>query len=196
MNFNESTIPMIYAQKMGEADLDWDANWTRKIYEVVVTGISDFLALAKSKNNKVAVAVRDLKGNFLMGAIVEYHSNENEDMPGNWSYEFSFDEKDLEGATVYLTTDTQFQKQLSATAYNLHRIQFEMEIHIETIIELCVSILKQWLDMNAKEAEEVNIELIGYFVASVAIENGEKVIAIIPDGAMKRLIKDDAALEE
>jgi len=189
MNFNESTIPMIYAQKMGEADLDWDANWTRKIYEVVVTGISDFLALAKSKNNKVAVAVRDLKGNFLMGAIVEYHSNENEDMPGNWSYEFSFDEKDLEGATVYLTTDTQFQKQLSATAY-------KMEIHIETIIELCVSILKQWLDMNAKEAEEVNIELIGYFVASVAIENGEKVIAIIPDGAMKRLIKDDAALEE
>ena len=36
MNFNESTIPMIYVRRW-EADLDWDANWTRKIYEVVIT---------------------------------------------------------------------------------------------------------------------------------------------------------------
>lgn len=196
MNFNESTIPMIYSQKMQEADLDWDSTWTHKIYETFVTGISDFLAKAKSKNNKVAVAVRDLKGNFMMGAIVGYHENDNDEMPGNWSYEFTFDESDLEGATVYLTTDTQFQQQLSRTAYKLHHIVFEMEIHIETLIELCVSILKQWLDMNAKDSEEINIEIPGYFLASVVIENGEKVMSIVPDGAMKRIIKDDAALEE
>ena len=57
MKFNETTIPMVYSQKIGESDLDWDANWTRKMYEVVITGISDFLALAKSKNNKVGVEI-------------------------------------------------------------------------------------------------------------------------------------------
>ena len=195
MKFNETTIPMVYSQKIGESDLDWDANWTRKIYEVVVTGISDFLALAKSKNNKVAVAVKDLKGNFMMGAVVEYHTNEIDDMPGNWSYAFTFDETDLEGATVYLTTDTQFQKQLALTAYGLHRIQFEMEMHIETLIELCVTVLKQWLDMNAKENEVVDVTLDGYFEASVAIENGEKVMAITPDEPIKRIIKGDGGLE-
>ena len=50
--------------------------------------------------------------------------------------------------------------------------------------------------MNAKEGEEVNLELPGYFVASVVIDGGEKVMSLVPDGAMKRLIKDDAALED
>ena len=70
-----------------------------------------------------------------------------------------------------------------------------MEMHIETLIELCVTVLKQWLDMNAKENEVVDITLDGYFEASVAIENGEKVMAITPDEPIKRIIKGDGGLE-
>ena len=44
--------------------------------------------------------------------------------------------------------------------------------------------------------ETVDIELKGYAVFSVSVENDEKVFAVTPDGAMKALIKDDSALED
>jgi hypothetical protein len=56
--------------------------------------------------------------------------------------------------------------------------------------------LKKWLDENAKENVEVSVELDGFFQARVAVENGEKVFAIEPDGEIKNLIKDDAAIEK
>ena len=55
--------------------------------------------------------------------------------------------------------------------------------------------IKNWLDANAVEGEEVGVEMDGVFQASVAIENGEKVFSIVPDGEIKKLIKDDAAIE-
>ena len=40
------------------------------------------------------------------------------------------------------------------------------------------------------------MELEGYYIASSAIENDEKVYSLVPDGQMKRLIKDDSSLEK
>ena len=61
------------------------------------------------------------------------------------------------------------------------------KILIETIIQV--------LDSEAVANETVDIELKGYVTFSVAVEGDEKVYAVTPDGAMKKLIKDDAALE-
>ena len=46
------------------------------------------------------------------------------------------------------------------------------------------------------EVIKLNLELKGYAVFSVSVENDEKVFAVTPDGAMKALIKDDSALED
>jgi hypothetical protein len=69
----------------------------------------------------------------------------------------------------------------------------------ESIVVLPVFAFDQihkWLDENAKEGEEVSIELDGTFQARVAIEGGEKVFAIEPAGEIKMLIKDDTAIEK
>ena len=52
------------------------------------------------------------------------------------------------------------------------------------------------IDTNASEKENFTIELPGYFVAEVSIEDGEKCFAMTPDGAMKELIKSDIDLDK
>lgn len=192
----ETAIPVNFTQAFNNNGWDWDPSDTNKIFHMMVMSISDCLALTKSKDIKTAVAIKDLKGNLLLAGVVNYVPNENEDMPGNWNYVFTVDEEDIKEANVIDSGDTRFQKVFARTAYDLYHIEFFGGIYIQTALETAVNTLMQWLDVNASETEEIEVQEEGYFLASVVVEGGEKVISIVPDGAMKRLVKDDSALEQ
>lgn len=191
----ETSIPTNLSQVI--ATLGWavDASQVSFLYDTTLMAISDFLGQAKSKETKTALAVKDVKGNLVVAGIVTYHKNEDENMPGNWSYEFTFEEEDLKGADVRLSTDPHFQKVFQKTLKRLFGLAIDDPLAFQPAIEESINVLKQWLDVNAKETEKVSVEQPGFFEASVSVEDGEKIFALIPDGAMKRLIKDDAAIE-
>lgn len=192
----ETAIPVNFTQALNNIGWDWDPSDTNKMYHMLFMSITDCLGFTKSKDKKTAVAVKDLKGNLLLAGVVDYTPNENEDMPGNWNYVFTTDIEDIKDANVIDTNDNRFLKVFATTAYNLYHLEFHGGLLVTGTIEVAVNSLKQWLDVNASETEEVEIEEPGYFLASVVVENGEKIVSIVPDGAMKRLIKDDSALEE
>ena len=52
------------------------------------------------------------------------------------------------------------------------------------------------LDQNAVEGSTFELKHDPYFVATVDVIDGEKVMSFIPDGAVKRLIKDDDSSSE
>lgn len=191
----ETSIPTNLSQVI--ATLGWavDASQVSFIYDTTLMAISDFLGQIKSKENKTGLAVKDTKGNLLVAGMVTYHKNEDEEMPGNWSYEFTFDEEDVKGCDLRLSTDPHFQKVFQKTLKRLFGLAIDDPLAFQPVIEESINVLKQWLDVNAKETEKVTVEQPGFFVASVCVEEGEKIFAIVPDGAMKRLIKDDAAIE-
>lgn len=191
----ESSLPNNYVQGLRTIGLDFDPKLTYMMYEVTMYAIADFLRYKKSKENKSAVVFKDMKGNVILTGIVEYHANENEDMPGNWSFEISFNEEDIKDAVVYLATDNEFQRVLTYAAGNLHGFRFKDPTTIAGIAEKVITTLTNWLDVNAKNGEVVEIAQEGYFVASVSIEDGVKVFSIDPDGALKVLVKDDAVTE-
>lgn len=192
----ETAIPVNLSQVIKTLGWRVEPDQVGVIYDTVIKAMTDFLSQVKSKENKTALAIKDLKGNLVLAGIVTYHKNENEEMPGNWSYELTFNEEDLEGSKVSLSTDPHFQKVFCKTLENLYSLLLDDALAMQPVIEEGMNVLKQWLDTNAKETEEISVEQPGFFVASISVENGEKVIAIVPDGAMKRLIKDDSALEE
>ena len=74
-----------------------------------------------------------------------------------------------------------------------------VEASVESIYETTKYVLKtirKWLDENAVDKEERGVELDGVFEARVAVEEGgEKVMSIEPAGEIKKLIKDDSAIE-
>ena len=194
----DTSIPMSFTTMMGTlAERVWEPSDTPSFYDVLFTGFAEFLGTNKSKSGKICIKVQDTKGPVKFGAVVGYMPNEGEeDGVGNWFLTSSFDEKDLEGCIKdYTICDTEWQRLIENVAFNLERMQFDRPQTLHTACLIAVDCIKEWLDQNAKEGEEVILEHEGYFTASVAVENGEKVMSIVLDGAMKRLIKDDAAIE-
>lgn len=152
-------------------------------------------------NEAVALVLRDPSGNFKFASIVEYHENEeNPDEPGNWSYVQTFNEEDVEilekskHVTRYLYGNEAFKSIFDKVSYDIG-VQFQHETYIYDACLLVIDTLHQVLDREAKAGEVVDIEFPGYFTASVSVEDGEKVFAVTPDGHMKAIIKDDAALD-
>ena len=55
--------------------------------------------------------------------------------------------------------------------------------------------LSKWLEENVVETEEIAVEEPGVFQAAICIENGQRVKSLVPEGEIKKLIKDDSAIE-
>ena len=165
---------------------------------------SVYLGKVKVSDPNVATALvlTDTAGEFKFAGIVEYHKNEeNKDEPGNWSYVLTFNKEDLDElestkqVKKYLYGDDAFKTILDKVAYDVGGIEFQKEMYMYNCVLILVDTFTQILDSEAKEEEQVDIELKGYATLSVSVENDEKVFAVTPDGAMKALIKDDSKLE-
>ena len=196
MNFNETSIPANYVVDIrNKARMDIMPEHVHQIYEVMFGTFSTFLANVKSKEQKVALVLEDLKGNFKFAGVVSYHENENKDMPGNWTYELTFDEEDIKGIpSIFKTLETKFEVITADVAHRLHKMKFSSPTYVHDIFIGCIDTLMKYLDENAAEAETKEVDLPGYFLASVTVTDGKKEFSIVPGDAMKRLIKDDAAL--
>jgi hypothetical protein len=194
----ETKIPAMYQQSVRANGFLWEPGDTPKMYEAITIAISEFLGEVKEKETKVALAIKDLKGNLRMAGIVQYHKNEeNPDMPGNWSYVLTFDEEDLKDCRIYESNDVSFQRFFNNAAYFKCNFTIDAYDLIQTAVVTAINCLLDYLDKNADPTEEKTIELEGYFVVSVVVDkSGKKIFSIVPDGSMKRLIKDDAAIQK
>ena len=170
-----------------------------------VAAISTFLGRVKiaKEEEAVAVVLTDESGAFMFAGSVLYHANaENPDEPGNWTYTLTFNESDIEKIAAkrqlkkYLMSDDAFKNVFDKCAYDIGGIQLEHDRYIYESFLITVETIKSVLDTNASEKENFTIELPGYFVAEVSIEDGEKCFAMTPDGAMKELIKSDIDLDK
>lgn len=154
-------------------------------------------------NTATALILQDMTGHFKYAGIVEYHENtENPEEPGNWSYVTTFNESDITdlekkktvvkhfyGGALFTTT-------FSKVSYDVGSIEWTSESYMYDGCMYVIDCLLQVLDSEAKLGEVVDIEMPGYFKASVAVENDEKIFSITPDGHMKEIIKSDIQLEK
>ena len=182
-----------------------DDNRPERIIKAFFAATAAYLSKVKVTNTDEAVALCliDVNGNFKFAAIVEYHDNkDNPDEPGNWSFIMTFDQKDVEmlekNKTVkkLLYGSDAFKQVFDKVGYDVAAIQFQHDTYMFDACLLVIDTLIQVLDREAKDGEVVDIEMPGYFTASVSVEDGEKVFAITPDGHMKAVIKDDTALDK
>lgn len=176
-----------------------------RIFKSFFAATATYLGKVKvsKEDEAVALVLTDVSGNFKFAGIVEYHENEeNKDEPGNWSFTMTLNEDDIKAIEKnkelkkYLYGDDAFKNIFDKVSYDVGGIQFEHERYMYDACLLVVDTLVQVLDREAVENEIVDVEMPGYFTASVQVEGDEKVFAITPDGAMKALVKSDVALEK
>ena len=165
-----------------------------KIYNILFYGVSYLLKNNESKEKPVSFIVTNIKGKPIASATVEHFDNE-ENETGNWSLVWSFDPEDIpENAEKLELQNDLTHSYFRTVAGEKYFMKFFDRTSIIELLSFSVEQLYKWLDENAKEGEEVSIELDGVFTAKVNIEDGKKIFAIIPSGEVKTIIKDDASI--
>lgn len=167
------------------------------IFKAIPAATADFMSSVKKKNQKSALVFVDAGGNFVMAAIVKYTKNE-EDGQDNWNYYYTFNEediKDVPATNKYDSNNMHFHAAVSKRLFE-RNVRVNEAAYISPMISMAATSISSFLEQNVKPGEEVTVEVDGYFVASVKVEDDEPVKAIFPDGEMKRIIKDDAQTEK
>lgn len=197
LSFEESSLPTNLVAPIREKGVQINpATDAKELFASVFISMATFLSHVKSKDKKESIAINNLKGDLILAGIVEYHPNEEDaSNPGNWTFEFTFNKEDLEGSDPHLSTDPFFQRIVINVLLSEFKIEFSDARTVELSVEAVAKTLKDWLEQNAKEDDVMEVELEGVFLASTAIEEGERVFSVTPDGALKKVIKNDAALE-
>ena len=198
MKLFDTNLPSMYSKGLYEEKCsDLAPEHTDKIFDVIFTGTANLLNQAKSQSKPTAFTFRKVDSSLIAAAIVQFFPNDDKENPGNWNLVWTFDEKNIpEGSLIIDLSDTQTHSYFRAVAGEKYGMRFKGVSELVDCLIYALTTLKKWLDENAKENVEVSVELDGFFQARVAVENGEKVFAIEPDGEIKNLIKDDAAIEK
>lgn len=196
MNLFETTLPQNYSKDLFENfNYDLAADHTDKVFYILFNGASEILSTIKSKDRPAAVTFETINNTFVAGALVQLLVDEATNTE-KWNLVWTFDESDLPDNTFRVTVkDAQTHPYFRAVAGDKYGMKFTDASCLITLLTDALVQLKKWLDENAAENKEVSIEIEGICQARVAVENGEKVFAIEPDGLVKKLIKDDASIE-
>ena len=197
--FGETSIPSMFQVDLRENfGINWVDSRAADFYRVLFSTMADVLKLNQSKDTpRVGLTMKDDKGTFKMGAILVFQKPEegSEDDTGNWYLQMTFDEADM--TDLDISTDNHsdvFVRCASIEASNICYGRFRSTEVMYNMMNTAIDEITKFLDKNASETEEVEVTLRGLFTASVAVENGVKVMSIVPGEYIKQIIKNDSAL--
>lgn len=181
------------------ATIGWDVTLTEAdlLTKIAFNGITDYLALGKNKTIPQVVMVQDIKGNNICFGCVQYVPAEDDADEGSWEYFWSFDTTEIpDNAAVYPIDDESVLKVIARRGLNMARMTTPTLNYIAIMTVMAMNAVHDTLDQqNVANGEQFTLDLPGFFEASVAVENGEKVFSISPKEEMKVLIKDDSKTE-
>lgn len=196
--FMETNIPEIYATALDNVGAIFGSNYTNRVLKVFMEAVSECLGSIKRIEKPTAFVFNSLNGNFIMAAKVEYHPNEEkpDDLAaGNWSYVWTFDKEDIEDCDVRTINDDLTKPFFINKAGQLFGMKFRDNSTMSMMMTTLAECISNWLNDNAREGEVIEIGEEGIFKASVAVEGGEIVKSMVPEGDAKILIKGDSQIQ-
>lgn len=197
--FTQTSIPSQFSiNLLDNYTMSWMDARTPDIFRTLFTAIADVLKLHRSKNkSRIGFTMKDEKGNFRLGAILNYRKPDEgeEDDSGNWYLEFTFHSEDMTDLDEeYDNHSDEFIMCAQQEAFTIASARFNSTKFMYIIFNTVIDTLVDFLDVNAVDGDEVEVTMRGVFTASVVVENGVKVMSIVPGEVIKQVIKADAIL--
>ena len=197
--FGKTSLPTQYSINLKDnLHMMWLDDDSAGMYRVMFSAIADTLKIYQDKNlSRIGMTMKDDKGNFKMGAILNYRQPDegSEEDSGNWYLEFTLYPEDMTNLDKEIDnhSDT-FVRCGSLEAQNIIYGHFRNVSYMYGMFNTCIDTLVSFLDTNASETDEIEVTLPGVFTASVVVENGNKVMSIVPGECIKQIIKGDSVL--
>ena len=197
--FEQTCIPSQYGINLKENfSILWSEKRSAEMFRIMFTTIADVLKINQSKDAKrIGMIMKDDKGHFKLGAILTFKEPEEgaEEDTGNFYLEMTFDPEDMTNLDKELDNHSDvFLRCATQEAYEISNARFKDTKFISLLFNMAIDTLVQFLDTNAVDGDIVEVRLNGVFTASVGIEDGKKVMSIVPGECIKQIIKNDSAL--
>lgn len=174
----------------------WESKDSYRIFNTLFETIANVLATKKSKTDPVSVIIKSIRDDkFKLGAKVTFHENENEDIQGNISIEFSLNEEDfadIKDENTFSITSPEFITIMNDVSFTSQSVQFSNnEFAFNMLIEV-VDTIVEIVDEELKD-QDTTIEIVveGYLTINGQIEEGEKVVALTPGSTLKTIVKGE-----
>lgn len=192
------TLSKVFMDNLKEKySFGWDSNRTPSLLHTTLATMANMLKSHQStkKPNTVCV-LKDLKGNFKMAMMMHYMAADEEagDEAGNWVLEATFNEADIgEFDEMYDNYSDEFACLADMIANQVmngrfRTIQFMTEIMCELIDSA-----KMVLDAcDVETSGSASMVYGGVVTMTVALEDGKKVMSIVPGETIKQIIKADS----
>lgn len=200
--FDQTSIPGQFPiNLLNNRNIDTDPEYTSDFFRTVLYTIAYATKLQKDKTpkaKKVGFIFKTLKGEFVFGSILSFHKTSEEDDSGNWYLEFTFDAEDMQDSDFGSIGDNHSNEYYTALCGKLREIMNATPRSVnpmQLMTEEMFSTIKNFLDVNASETEEVELVMPGVFTASIVVEDGKKYMSMVPGEAVKQQIKDDINLD-
>lgn len=196
--FDKTSIPSQFGINLHDNfGMAWVDSRTADMYRVLFTSIADTLKYHEAKDAKrIGMSIKDDKGHMKLGAILNFRAPEegSDEDSGNWYLEMTFDPEDMKDLDVDVDNHTEvFVTCASKNAYDIANGRFRTTEMMFDVFNTAIDTLKDYLDQNV-DMGEVEVTLRGIFTASAAVEDGKKIMSIVPGEIIKQIIKNDAAL--
>ena len=199
VEFEKSSIPSELSINLRDNfSMTWVDSRSADLYRVLFASIADTLKINQKKEySRIGMSMKDDKGNFKLGAILNFRKPEEgaEEDTGNWYLEMTFYPEDMTNLDYEVDNHSDiFVRCASIEANTITYGRFRSVDIMYNMFNCVIDTLTTFLDTNAREGEEYSVQLQGIFTASVVIEDGKKIMSIVPGEYIKQLIKNDAVL--
>lgn len=194
INLSNSNIPIRFSEVIGSSGTqNVGEEFVPFIFEGIIMGFADAAKNLRDKNATVAVILRDrpLDGDFLFGIKIKFTPG-SDDESGSWNTVWSFNKEDFEDCDIKHYVDEpntmpSFRDRLIMAGLKLYPMSDLPYLLAKTAFQT----LFEWLDTNAKDGETVTVVKDGLFEARVDVDNGIKIMNLIPSEEVTNLAKSD-----
>lgn len=197
--FKESKIPEDFSKALAAQNMLLGPTMAENAVTILFNGTSKCLADNKDLSVPKAVVFRRIDGTFLVAAVLRYVTNEDDPSnlaSGQWNYSWTFDQEDIKDCKIIEMSNSLISMYFYNAASSLYNLRFNDPAVCATVMNLMVEMIINWLKENTKDGEKSVLTLSGVFTAMGEVVDGEIEMAIVPDGDIKLLVKDDSAIQE
>jgi hypothetical protein len=170
-----------------------------KVASSLFGGVSEFLSAVKNTSIPKGLIFAGLDGSFIAGAKVEYIKNSDDSDPaaGHWNYSWTTISSDMNDSdNIIVSQDIRIYDYFASNAFKHFHMRFVDAPTCITMMTTLVEMIIHFIRENTKPNDGATLVLDGVFKAFGEVESdGSVSVAIIPDGDMKVLIKDDSAIQ-
>lgn len=207
-NLLETSIMSVVKDELYKNSFGWNDFCTDSCIKTIFESMAIFLGRNKSKDQTVAVIIKDYNDKFVFAAYVQFHKQQEEGADeGSWTLNFTYDENDIDTKNwkIYYIPDDQ---EALAIAYDVAFSKYGIRFIItpkdnndrycagsaQFIFLACLRAIHDY--MRANVTKDPILQITDFATLTSEINGDSVYIGIEPSALLKQHVKDDSDIDK